>query len=188
MTGHRVDYVGGENTVFFSDSKKIKISSNPQLFAKALYYVGPFQNTGPVPPKVDRETTYTINWTITNPLNNLSNVQVSATLPPYVKWLGVVSPDKEKVDYKADTGLVTWNVGSISAGAGSVSSAREVSFQVTLVPGVEQIETVPKLTSGISLSGKDNFTLTTVSNSFSALDTLLSSDPYFKVDSDKVIQ
>jgi len=189
VTGRRLDYAGGSaDDILFSDVRKVKITTNPQLFAKALYYVGPFQNSGPIPPKAEQETTYTITWTVVNPLNNLTNTLVTATLPPYVKWLAMVSPDKEKIDYDSSTGLLVWNVGNIPAGAGVVSPAREVSFQVSLLPSVNQIGTPPNLIGETTINAKDSFTLTAVSNSFLALNTRLTSDPYFKVSTETVIK
>ena len=188
VKGTRVDYTGGQENILFSDSRKIKINTNPQLFAKALYYVGPFKNTGPMPPKAEKETTYTITWTVTNPLNNLSGASVSAVLPPYIKWLGVISPAAEKINYDEGNRTVTWNIGSIQAGAGVVSSAKEVSFQISFLPSVDQIRAVPILIGGATLNAKDNFTLSAVSTSFAALNTRLSNDPYYKPDTESVTQ
>ncbi len=188
VSGRRIDFENGEEDVLFSDSRKIKITSDAQMFAKILYYIGPFQNSGPIPPKAETETTYTITWTITNPLNNLNNVRVNATLPPYVKWLSKVSPTQENINYDEGTGLVSWNVGNISAGAGTISSAKEVSFQISLLPSVDQIGTSPSLIGEASLSARDVFTLTEVTDSFSALNTDLSNDPYFRNEGGKVIQ
>jgi hypothetical protein len=188
VSGKRVDYENGQNSVLFSDSKKVKINSNPNIFAKALYYTGPFQNSGPVPPVAEEETTYTITWTVTNPLNNLSNGVVTATLPPYVRWLGSVNPSSEKINYEDSTGKITWNVGSILAGAGTVASAREVSFQISFLPSVDQIGNTPDLINEATLIAKDNFTLTMVSSVFGTLNTRLSSDPYFKTDDETVVQ
>ncbi len=188
VTGRRVDYVGGSADVLFSDSRSIKITANPQIFAKALYHVGPFQNSGSLPPKSEQETTYTITWTVTNPLNNLSNTQVSAVLPLYTKWLGVVSPSQEKVNYDETTRRVTWNVGNILAGAGAISSARETSFQISFLPSVSQIGTSPSLVGEVAFTAKDNFTLTNVSSVFPAINTRLGNDPYFQVDEETVIQ
>jgi len=188
VSGRRIDYNEGQNSILFSDSRKIKITAEPQLFAKALHYIGPFQNSGPVPPKAEQETTYTITWTVTNPLNNLSGARVTATLPPYIKWLGAVSPDRENVDYNEGTGVLVWNIGNIVAGAGTVSAAREVSFQISLLPSVDQIGKSPGLTGEAVLSARDTFTLTDVLDSFPALNTRLSSDPYFRVEAEAVIQ
>ena len=188
VSGQRVNYQGNQGDILFSDSRKVKITANPQLSAKALYNIGPFQNSGPIPPVAEKETTYTITWTVTNPLNNLSGASVSATLPPYMKWLGAVSPDREKVSYDQGTGLVTWNVGNVLAGAGTVNPAKEVSFQVSFLPSVDQIGSVPNLIGDASLTARDSFTLTDVGDSFTALNTRLTSDPYFKAEAETVIQ
>ncbi len=109
-------------------------------------------------------------------------------LPPYIKWLGLVSPGSEKVDYDAGTGKVVWTVGNISSGAGTVAPAREVSFHISMMPSVDQIGAEPSLLSDSLLMAKDSFTLTNVSDSFSGLSTRLSNDPYFKNDYETVIQ
>jgi hypothetical protein len=186
VTGKRVDYQPGQDDILFSDSRKIKITSNPQLFAKALYYVGPFENTGPVPPKSEQETTYTITWTVTNPLNNLTNTKVTAVLPPYVKYLSVISPTKENISYEESTGLVTWSPGNILAGAGKISPAKEVSFQISFLPSVDKIGVTPELIGPATITAKDTFTLTDTSSVFQALNTNLTSDPYFK-DKDQTV-
>ena len=188
VNGERQGYQAGQTDALFTDSRVIKITTNPQIFAKSLYYVGPFKNTGPIPPSSEKETTYTITWTVTNPLNNISGTVVSSILPPYIKWLGSTGSDQAKINYDGGTGLVTWNVGNVSAGAGIVSSAPEVSFQISLLPSVGQIDTAPNLTGDITLKAKDNFTLTAVFDSFSALTTRLTSDPYFKQGAEKVVQ
>jgi hypothetical protein len=102
--------------------------------------------------------------------------------------LGVVSPETENVDYNADTGVVKWNVGNVAAWAGTISPAREVSFQVSFLPSVDKIETTPSLIGEAVLYAKDNFTLATVNDSFSALNTQLSNDPYFKSGADVVVK
>jgi hypothetical protein len=187
VSGRRVDYENGQNNVLFSDARRVKITSAPQLSGKSLHYVGPFQNSGLIPPRAEKETTYTITWTVTNPLNNLSGAKVTAVLPPYIKWLGAVSPDRENISYDESTGTLVWSVGNITAGAGKLSPAREVSFQISFLPSVDQIGTSPVLVGESQLIAKDNFTLTTVSDSLSALTTNLNSDPYFKTDGGAVL-
>jgi hypothetical protein len=174
--------------ILFADSRKIKVTSNPQLSAKALYYVGPFSNKGPIPPRAEVETTYTVTWTVTNPLNNLTGARVTAILPPYVKWLDTVSPSLEKISYDAGTRQITWAVGNVSAGAGTVSSAREVSFQVSLVPSVSQIGETPNIINESTLSARDVFAGATVSDIFQAVSTELTGDPYFRIDSSAVVK
>jgi hypothetical protein len=174
--------------ILFADSRKIKVTSNPQISAKALYYVGPFSNKGPIPPKAEAETTYTITWTVTNPLNNLTGTRVTAVLPPYTKWLDTISPSSEKISYDSGTGQITWAVGNVSAGAGTVSSAREASFQVSVVPSVSQIGETPDIVGEAILIARDVFTGATVTDAFQAVSTELTSDPYFRIDSSAVVK
>jgi hypothetical protein len=68
-----------------------------------------------VPPKVDNPSTYTIIWDIDNTANAVSDAEVTATLPPYVKWLNKVSPAGENITYNQNSGLVTWTVGDVAA-------------------------------------------------------------------------
>jgi hypothetical protein len=42
--------------------KVVKINSDFQLASYARYHTGPFTNTGPIPPKAEQPTTYTITW------------------------------------------------------------------------------------------------------------------------------
>ena len=79
-------------------------------------------------------------------------------------------------------------MGNISSGAGTVTPAREVSFQISFLPSVDQIMTVPNLIGEAVLSAKDTFTLTTVFNSFAALTTRLNNDPYFRIGAENVTQ
>lgn len=188
VQGKTVETNGSIKNVIFTDARSIKVSSNPRLFAKSLYYVGPFKNTGSIPPKSEKETTYTVTWTVTNPLNNLSNARVTTVLPPYMKWLDTVSPNSEKMSYDPNTREISWSIGNVMAGAGTVASAREVSFQLSLLPSVSQIGSAPNLTSEATLSARDAFTGATVTSVFQAITTRLGNDPYFNVDAENVVR
>jgi len=188
VKGEKTDYGANPENVLFTEERKIKLTSAAQLFAKALYYIGPFKNTGPIPPKAETESTYTIIWTVTNPLNNLSAVRASAVLPQYVRWLDKVSPSQEKVSYNEDTREVSWSLGNVLAGAGRISPAREVSFQISFFPSVSQIGAVPNLIGESTLTGRDPFTNKTFTSILSTLNTRLNSDPYFKVGLEEVTQ
>ena len=162
-----------------SITKKIKIESDLSLAARAVYNIGPFKNTGPLPPKAEKETTYTMIWTATNSSNKMSSVVAKTTLPPYIKWLGVVDPVDEDISFNEVGGEVVWNIGDLEPGVGFKTSGREVAFQVSFLPSISQIGKVPPLTGDIMLSGKDTFTGTIVKNVERRLSTQLSTDPYF---------
>lgn len=174
--------------VFVRETRTVKIESDIRLLARSLYFQGPFKNTGPLPPKVEQETTYTVVWTITNSSNNVSDAIVRAVLPPYVKWLGVVSPAGERVSWNASGGEVVWNAGSVSAGAGFTGKSREVAFQISLLPSVSQVGRSVVLVRESFLSGRDTFTRTELSDKALSQTTFLSTDPLFKQEYGSVSQ
>lgn len=171
-----------------NDSKTIKISSELSLNAKLTYYDGPFQNQGPIPPKADTETFYTITWRINNAVNALSNVSVTGRLPLYTRFLGTVSPQTENVVFNQLGGIVIWNVGKVPALAGFAGPAREVSFQVAVLPNVTTIGTTPLVMSDIKAAGDDDFTGEKLSDRVNSLTTDLRADAKAKQEDGKVIR
>ncbi len=159
--------------------KTLKVSTLARLVTNSVYQLGPFKNTGPLPPVVGQETTYTVNWIVTNTLNDLAETTVKTVLPPAVKWLGLVSPLDEKVVYNQTSGEVAWNLGTVVADTGGGSPARQISFQISLLPSLSQVGKPTNLTGQATLSGKDVFTGALILRSASLVSTLLSTDPSF---------
>lgn len=148
---------GVSENVSYTVTKKVKVASAIGFSARSLYYSGGFRNYGPIPPKVGEETSYTIVWSLTNSLNDVGNVKVSAVLPSYVKWLGAVLPTGEKITYNPVGGQVLWEAGDLKAGMGFTESPKEVSFQVAIVPGLSQAGSAPDLVSQATVTGDDKF-------------------------------
>ncbi len=155
-----------------------KFISTLGLSAKSYRLVGPLTNTGPVPPRANTESTYTITWTLTNTANDLSGATVSATLPTGIVWKGQSAPASEHISYNADSRVVTWSVGNVSSGAGFTYSPRAVSFQVGLTPSLTQVGQPVTLLPASQVSATDTYVQTTVSASAGDVTTRYS-DPGF---------
>lgn len=154
--------------------KQIRVETDVGLNARALYGSGPFTNTGGLPPKAEKETTYTVVWTITNGSNDLGDVRVSAQLPSYIRFIkGDLS---SQVTYDESSGVVIWNAGLIPAGSGFGSSPKEVAFQIGFIPSTSQIGQNPVLINDATLSAVDRFTNSNISLTKPFLDTRISSD------------
>lgn len=171
-----------------SESKIIRIISNVGLSAKALYYSGPFTNTGAIPPKAEKETTYTIVWALSNTANNISGTQVTSTLPAWVRFVGSVSPPSEDLIYNPSTRQITWNVGGIPKGTGITGADREVSFQIGFTPSLSQIGTMPTLINDTTLTGHDDFANVLVKVNKTWLTTNLLDDPAFSPNGASVVE
>ena len=175
-------------TIKNSESKKIRIITDVGLAAKALYYSGLFENTGPIPPKAEKETTYTVVWSLSNTSNNVSKAQVKATLPPWVRFVGAVSPLNENVLYNITTKEITWNVGSIPRGTSITQTGREVSFQIAFIPSLSQVDTTPTVINDAVLTGHDDFANVEVRVNKASLNTRISGDPTFPSSGARVVK
>lgn len=176
------------NTVNDSDLKTIKIISDLTLANKILYSTGAFTNTGPIPPKAEKETTYTVFWSLSNTANTISNAKVISTLPSFVKFVGTVSPAGEDVKFNPSTREVVWNVGSVARGANITTLPKEVSFQVSINPSLSQIGSIPTLTNDTVLTGHDDFANVDVRVARSSLTTKLLNDQSFYSGSEIVVE
>ncbi len=176
----------GSATVQTVVSKKVKLSSVVQLSTKALHGSGPFEERGPIPPRVGRDTTYTVVWSVANTASDVDQAFVRATLPSYIKWAGVSAPAEEKITFNPNGGEVVWDLGLVKAGRGYSSPPRQVSFQVTLLPSLSQVGTAPNVVSAAKLTGTDIFTNARLESSRPALNTELRSEPDFELGDEKV--
>lgn len=177
---------------FAQDSKvlltrSVKIASEIVLSAKSLYARGPIENRGPIPPKAEIETTYTITLNISNTRNDIDNVRVTGQLGPNVEWAEEVAPANDSgLSYNATSRTVSWEIGKLLSGAGFSSSGKEVSLKVSLIPSIGQVGGAPVLMSNITLAGFDSFTASDVRISHPAVTTRISSDPTY-VQGDEIV-
>lgn len=185
--GERLAEIGGRSSVENSFSRAIKVNSELGMTARGLFYAGPFTNTGTLPPHAEEETSYTILWTVVNSSNTVRGGEVVATMPSYVRWVGAVSPQGETVLFNATNRTVRWKLGDIEPGIGITSPAREVAFQIALLPSVSQIGEAPLLIGEARLQGTDGWTGARLFASGKAIDTRITADPRFKPDDDRVI-
>ncbi|NDE68322.1 hypothetical protein EB052_01810, partial [bacterium] len=158
VNGSRLSESNVPESITSSAVRLVKIASNISLSGQVVRAVGPFVNTGPIPPRAEQQTTYTIGWSVYNTSSNVSSGQVVATLPPYVKWLGNVSPTTEDVRYDQTSGQVVWNIGNVAPYTGSGGKRRDVAFQVSLIPSVSQIGQTISLIGEANLVGNDDYT------------------------------
>jgi hypothetical protein len=139
------------------ESKTVKVISDVGFTGKATYSSGPFTNSGPVPPKAEVQTTYTITWTLSNSANTISQARIRSSLPSWVKFLGLVSPKEADLTYNASTHEVIWEIGSIPKGTSLTSGPKSVSFQIGFTPSLSQVGTVPVIVNDATLTGHDDF-------------------------------
>jgi len=167
---------------------QVRISSNVAMGGQILRSYASMQNTGPIPPKVEQATTYTVLWTVDNTVNTLNNVLVQSSLPPNIKWVGKISPETEDIGYDPVTGTVQWNVGSLQTYTAGTNKRRQVAFQISLTPAINQVGSIQNLVNATTLTAVDDFTGQTLKSNLGVLTTRFSTDPTFKEGDEKVSQ
>lgn len=164
------------NKIISGNRMDMRLNSKLILNALGYYSDGNIENSGPIPPKVDEETTFAMHWKILNISNDISDVKVESSLPTGAVFTGKIYPEDTNVEYNERTNEISWNVGNISAGVGVLSSAREVSFQVKIKPSANQVGKEVQLLESSKISAKDLFTGQDLSSSSGVKTTNLPED------------
>lgn len=169
------DNSGARLTAMNVAQKRLVLNSDLNLSVRTLYYSGPFQNTGPIPPRVGQETTYTLEFQVTNSRNRVTDTVVATTLPLWASWKDVVIPlsERNNVTYNTVTRELVWNVGELAPGA---LVAKTLSIKVGVVPTANQTGGAVALTNDVVISGQDTVTGNTLSFSRRALTSQLIND------------
>lgn len=171
-------------------SRIVKVASGLWLNSRLVRSIGPFENTGPLPPVAEKTSTYTVLNSVTNSFNNVNGVTYKTTLPSYVNWLGKVYPESaaQNVKYNPDTRELVWNLGDMSPGVGFNTSAKEFSYQISITPSISQVGTAPTVINGQKVSGNDTYTNTVVEHLTQGLSTDIQQDPKFEFGVEKVVE
>ena len=140
--------------------KTLRVRSDVVLLGSTKHRSSKLPNTGPIPPKVGEETTYSLSLILKNNGNRLENVSVVIPLEDYVEWLGGLIPSAANVTYDDRSKEVSWDVGSLT-GIGQGSS-KEIQFRVALVPRLSDVGKNLSLTDIVELSYFDTFTEQTI--------------------------
>lgn len=177
-----------EANISGEDKIEIPISSAIQFSQKGLYFEAPISNEGTLPPKVGEETTYTITWSLANPLNDIKNLVVKSTLLPYASFKEIFIPSSANVVFDKNTGVLEWRVGTLLAGTGFLNPALSLSFRVGIVPSITHIGSSPQIIGFTEVSGIDSFTEKNLSASQNEITTDLGDDPRLDFSQTKVIK
>lgn len=175
-------------------SRELACKVNSQLSVKSkVYYYEPAPgifNTGPLPPKVNELTTYTVHWQITNGSNDLENVRVAAVLPQGISWSNyyINKVSNSQVYYNERTKEVIWEIQKVPAGVGSVLSVYELIFQIGLRPSINQIGESPVLINESLAEGKDTFTQLILKDFALSVSTMIPDDPKAAYNYSRVVE
>jgi hypothetical protein len=165
--------IGSEKYVSASDILRVHIGQSFDFVAKAKYYdsEGERIGSGPLPPRVDKETEYIIEWQLFSGAEDLQNIQLSTTLPPYVEWLDEQQDDEFVFDS-------TKRELSIKISSLEKSTSLIGAFRVGVTPSRAQIGQHIAIINPITLSAKTKTSREEIIKQINLIDTDLVYDIY----------
>lgn len=177
---------GNSNTQPIQSDAEVsfRFRANPNADAYATRASSPFAQTGPVPPRVNRETTYSVVLSAGSKFADINNGELQAKLPQNVSFNNLVAPGGEKIIYDQNTRELVWEVGNVVAG----SPNRAVTLQLTLTPTIGQVGISPLLLTNIYFVGKDALTGEDIFLNLDDVDTRLYRDAGVAENADKVLK
>ncbi|MBU1037329.1 hypothetical protein KKF32_04910 [Patescibacteria group bacterium] len=157
----------------------LKVNSDLKFISSARYFTkeGDQLGIGPLPPEVNKKTSYWLFWQLDNSLNDLADVQVSGFLPANVSYSGKSSVTSgEGLKYEANERKIIWQLGKLAKEQKTV----QASFEVEIIPTLAQIKTAPLLMREIMVKAKDSYTNQLLELSSNNITTFLLYDDFAK--------
>jgi len=132
------------------------------------------ENSGPVPPEINKTTTYIVVWRIKNYFNDVKNIKVKTSLPEGITLGDNIIPENEISNFSLDSKSreIVWFIDSLSPGY-----EKSLTFQVALTPNLTQKGTVANLIGQATISGEDQFTGAAIQSIAPAVNSRLPDDP-----------
>lgn len=150
----------GQERVPVSDRFVFSVASDLVLNVDAYYDDGRLgiKSTGPVPPKVGEETTYTVRLRVGSTLNDLGDVQIRAVLPDGVRFTQEKILTTGQIEYNDRTGEILWRIPEIVGLTGRAMPPAELQLQVAVLPAENQRQQIISFLNNLSGSATDIFT------------------------------
>lgn len=138
------------------DSMRIRPRTQVGLTVATLYRNGPFTNTGPMPPRVDQTTSYTVRVKPTNTINEATEVVITMPIASRTEWLGA-NATVGTFQYDQFNRQVVWRIPRLEPGTGINKPAPELYAKIGYTPTLAEVGKAIPLTESLSMVAQDDF-------------------------------
>lgn len=153
---------------FSSRTVDLKINSQAKLSMTLEKY------SGSIPPQVGNETGYKVSVHVKNTVNDLKEGIVTGYVTVPAAGFNVNSitgADSNNFKFDTGTGKFTWNMGDVSAHAGTFSPVKKLTFILSFTPAASQVNEAVGLVNNVQFTSSDTFTNNTVTSGPAKLST-----------------
>src|SRR3989338_6913468 len=157
-----------------------KIKTQSQLETEARYYADDRTKlgTGPLPPEANATTTYRIFWYLTNTLNEIKKVEVTAKLPADATWAENAQAKNGDIRFDISKRTVIWKIESVPAH--TTDGALSAFFDISIHPTQDDVGKIMVITEKATFTAEDAFTKEKVTGEASVITSDLEKDPFGK--------
>lgn len=138
--------------------------SDTSITAAGRYYINDTKvGDGPVPPRVDKTTSYAIVLELNNTINDIEDIKISIPLTQETTWEGNQTQSTGSVIYNPNTHTVEWTISRLPH---TIENA-QAQFNISITPTSDNQGAVIYLTDAITLEAQDihaNFPITLSEN------------------------
>ncbi len=189
VAGKRLGEQGVPEVLKEDSSYEVKVGPDVTLTAYSLFHDSPFGALGPLPPRVEYETTYGVVWEVANTTSDIADTVVRAELPHYVRWVGLTSPASEQLIYNRTDNTIEWDLGVVKSRTGPLyGNSRRVTFALGLVPSATQIGSSPDLVRNQILEAIDTYTEGIITTNTENVDIRIINDSGFNNKDVRVVE
>lgn len=144
-----------QNSAFISGSDLVLKISSPAGLSGGVASVD-----GNIPPRVGKESSFSVNVTLSNSSNDYRDGILTGYIPIGVTLdtNSFTALEKNLVKYDSSTGKLIWNLGQLAAHVGDGKPPRTLEFRVKTTPSNSQVGQSITLFKNIGFTATDDFT------------------------------
>lgn len=131
--------------------------------------------SGPLPPVVGEKTTFRLYWYLANSLHEITDVEVTATLPEGIVWEDKYLIKAGEIAYSLQDNTVTWSINRIPSNKGF--DEINVWFDVSVTPTKQQERKLIIVTDQTRMSATDEANDSEIIKTGKAITSNLEDDP-----------
>lgn len=169
----------GQERRVVTDRTVLSVATDLTAEAIAFYDDGRLNipSTGPLPPNVGEQTTYTLRFRLGSTLNDVGDVRLAAVLPDGVAYTDKTYKTTGEVTYNERTGEVIWHIPLMKGLTGRAAPAEDLHVQVAITPGENKRGESIELLQSVKAEATDEFVDQPVSVSVDKLPTTETASP-----------
>ncbi|HLC49791.1 MAG TPA: hypothetical protein VJI96_05405 [Candidatus Andersenbacteria bacterium] len=168
----------GEIRQVISDRFFLPVTTSFLLGSDAFYDDGRLgiTSTGPLPPKVGEQTTYTLRIRMGSSLNDIEQAKVVIVLPDGVSYTDTMYKTAGDIDFNSRTNTFVWTMPLLEGLVGRAVPLQELHMQIAITPGANVRGQIVQFVKSIDVVGIDSFTDQQVKGSITSLPTTRTAD------------